>query len=135
MWGGLLLVAGATVVAAVVRRQHEREEARGELADCGFRIAQGTHVGLTTHWRWGRAKLGERSVTFRWVGPGRPTVIPVQRVEVVAVPLHGQRKHGYDVLFLTTPTAVVEWRIRREQLQEALKRISPDGGLSSAYPA
>ena len=135
MWGALLLVASATIIAAVVRRQHEREEERGELADCGFRVAQGTHAGLTTHWRWGRATLGEGSVTFRWSGPGDPTVIPIRRVEAIAMPLRGQRKRGFDVVSLTTPTAVVEWRIRREQLHEALKRISSDGGRDPAYPA
>jgi hypothetical protein len=51
MWGEALLIGSATVAAAVARRQHEREEARGELADCGFRIVRGTQAGLPKRWR------------------------------------------------------------------------------------
>jgi hypothetical protein len=110
------------------QRRAERLQRKGGLV-CALRVLEGSHRGLTRHWRHGKARLSPGSIEFRPKAPwARKTNISVGS----ASRLHQRQPRGREawvvnprtrVVEVTTGDATLEWAVLGEQLRWALAEV------------
>jgi len=103
-----LLIVGTISAVAVplfLKRRSKRLLTQRQV-DCGFRVLEGTHVGLGARWRHGRAVLDAGSISFTpFVFGVRLLPRPQVAIRVAAVDKFSERAAGYRQAFVVAADA------------------------------
>ena len=118
-------------------RRMQRLAARSQ-AECGFRVIDGAHPGLSNRWRHGLATLSKGEIQFRlFMPPGirvaRPFTSSVV-IPIAAIEEPGRQPGGLEiwsvnpdaeVVILDTGLARLEWAVLTAQREWVLATVVP----------
>jgi hypothetical protein len=106
-------------------RRGRKHQQSGQI-DCGLRMIVGSHEGLTSGWRNGRAFVDFERLEF---GRRNPISVPVRAV-VAERQRHPRKREAwlrllptYQIVELMTDSATLEWAVPEDKLEWALARL------------